>query len=278
MELVYLVFNDKYFKVTFSFFFILQMAFASMPSLLDPHNMDLLRPGTKKCCASSCIASEPTLVDIQTPTVRQSSSLTNSSRSCSSGSLTLANEPLLGGAGDKEGRLQSPCSLMGLECRLCAHKTPGNACSVMSLDSGKSKQIPLALADSCGSLLSHNTTSAVTSVPALISKRTSGSWKDVNSEDNLVAQPGSLTQGPYSRLNESSGLMCRICHSGSEEEELIAPCRCMGTVKYAHQSCILNWISKSGHPNCELCKYKFKTTRMKMKSCWKVRTNLVTLP
>lgn len=72
-------------------------------------------------------------------------------------------------------------------------------------------------------------------------------------------------------LRESCGLMCRICHSGNEDEELIRPCKCTGTVKYAHQSCILNWVSKSGHQSCELCKFKFKTRKESVKCFWKVQ-------
>lgn len=70
-------------------------------------------------------------------------------------------------------------------------------------------------------------------------------------------------------LRESCGLMCRICHGGSEDEELIQPCKCTGTVKYAHQSCILNWVSKSGHQSCELCKFKFKTRKESVKCFWR---------
>ena len=73
-----------------------------------------------------------------------------------------------------------------------------------------------------------------------------------------------------SELQESCGLMCRICHSGFEEGELITPCKCTGTVKHAHQSCILNWVSKSGNQNCELCKFKFRTRKESVKCFWKV--------
>lgn len=90
--------------------------------------------------------------------------------------------------------------------------------------------------------------------------------------ESLLTSPGSSTS--YNRLNDSSGIMCRICHCGEEEESLMITCRCMGTVKYAHQNCVLNWISKSGNQYCELCKYKFKTRRKKIKSLWKVSTLL----
>ena len=71
-------------------------------------------------------------------------------------------------------------------------------------------------------------------------------------------------------MNESCGLMCRICHGGYEEGELIRPCKCTGTVKYAHQSCVLNWVSKSGNQSCELCGFKFRTHKKSVKCFWKV--------
>ena len=53
--------------------------------------------------------------------------------------------------------------------------------------------------------------------------------------------------------------ICRICHCSGEEEELIQPCRCNGSVRYAHESCIRKWIVESANFTCELCNYKFKT-------------------
>ena len=78
----------------------------------------------------------------------------------------------------------------------------------------------------------------------------------------------SLSKG--TEIRESCGLMCRICHGGFEEGDLIRPCKCTGTVKHAHQSCILNWVSKSGHQSCEICKFKFRTQKQSVKCFWKV--------
>lgn len=90
-----------------------------------------------------------------------------------------------------------------------------------------------------------------------------------------LSSMSSESSASFNRLNESSGIMCRICHCGEEEEKLMITCKCMGTVKYAHQNCVLNWISKSGNQYCELCKYKFKTRRKKVKSLWKVSVLLI---
>lgn len=94
--------------------------------------------------------------------------------------------------------------------------------------------------------------------------------QDSPKEDTVEHELSSESSASFSRFNDSSSIMCRICHCGEEEEKLMITCRCMGTVKYAHQNCVLNWISKSGNQYCELCKYKFKTRRKKIKSLWKV--------
>ena len=37
------------------------------------------------------------------------------------------------------------------------------------------------------------------------------------------------------------GNMCRICHEGHEEEELVSPCDCAGTMGMFHISCLCNF-------------------------------------
>lgn len=50
----------------------------------------------------------------------------------------------------------------------------------------------------------------------------------------------------------------RICHcEGDEESPLITPCRCTGTLRFVHQSCLHQWIKSSDTRCCELCKYDF---------------------
>ena len=66
---------------------------------------------------------------------------------------------------------------------------------------------------------------------------------------------------------------CRFCLN-SEKGVLVSPCKCKGTIKHIHQSCLLKWVkekypskcsdlllnSKSENTGlrCELCKYEFK--------------------
>ncbi|EHB08858.1 E3 ubiquitin-protein ligase MARCH1 [Heterocephalus glaber] len=63
---------------------------------------------------------------------------------------------------------------------------------------------------------------------------------------------------------------CRICHcEGDEESPLITPCRCTGTLRFVHQSCLHQWIKSSDTRCCELCKYDFiMETKLKPLRKW----------
>lgn len=45
---------------------------------------------------------------------------------------------------------------------------------------------------------------------------------------------------------------CRICQSGGSED-LISPCKCSGSAKWVHESCIVRWFQVSNTSSCELC-------------------------
>ena len=52
--------------------------------------------------------------------------------------------------------------------------------------------------------------------------------------------------------------ICRICHcEGTNDEPLISPCYCLGTMQYLHQSCLQRWIKSAGVKSCELWKFEF---------------------
>lgn len=73
-------------------------------------------------------------------------------------------------------------------------------------------------------------------------------------------------------INLSSSVpICRICHCSGEEEELIEPCRCSGSVGYAHKSCIRKWVVSSARSACELCNYEFKTETKRIVDIHKVK-------
>lgn len=55
--------------------------------------------------------------------------------------------------------------------------------------------------------------------------------------------------------------MCRICHEGGLQEELLSPCECLGSLATIHRSCLEHWLSASGTSFCELCLYQFNVQR-----------------
>ncbi|KAJ8338664.1 hypothetical protein SKAU_G00354500 [Synaphobranchus kaupii] len=55
--------------------------------------------------------------------------------------------------------------------------------------------------------------------------------------------------------------MCRICHEGSGQEELLSPCECAGTLGTIHRSCLEHWLSSSSTSICELCHFQFSVQR-----------------
>lgn len=56
---------------------------------------------------------------------------------------------------------------------------------------------------------------------------------------------------------------CRICRGeGSEDDQLFYPCRCSGSIKFVHQSCLVEWLSHSQKKYCELCKTPFRFTKL----------------
>lgn len=61
----------------------------------------------------------------------------------------------------------------------------------------------------------------------------------------------------------TSPLLCRICLDHENAEDFIFPCRCNGSQKYVHQTCLKLWLLHSTREEmelttCELCKCPLK--------------------
>ena len=54
---------------------------------------------------------------------------------------------------------------------------------------------------------------------------------------------------------------CRVCQCDASEEDLISPCSCSGSVKWIHESCLIQWMKSSLKESCELCTKKIKITK-----------------
>ena len=64
---------------------------------------------------------------------------------------------------------------------------------------------------------------------------------------------------PDDLQTSDSPAVCRICYGNSEDEVLLNPCQCSGSVRFSHKTCLMTWL-KSGATACEICKcpYRFQ--------------------
>ncbi|XP_062964575.1 E3 ubiquitin-protein ligase MARCHF1 isoform X1 [Cynocephalus volans] len=96
--------------------------------------------------------------------------------------------------------------------------------------------------------------------------------KNSKSMDDAGLQGNNSVQKPPATCEDGSDNLevCRICHcEGDEESPLITPCRCTGTLRFVHQSCLHQWIKSSDTRCCELCKYDFiMETKLKPLRKW----------
>ena len=64
---------------------------------------------------------------------------------------------------------------------------------------------------------------------------------------------------------------CRICMQSDSATQLLAPCRCIGTVKHVHEACLKAWILAQGrltNQQCELCKAPYQMEYC-VGRCWR---------
>eukprot|EP00802_Teleaulax_amphioxeia_P031570 Tamp_34887.p1 GENE.Tamp_34887~~Tamp_34887.p1 ORF type:complete len:125 (+),score=16.25 Tamp_34887:88-462(+) len=51
---------------------------------------------------------------------------------------------------------------------------------------------------------------------------------------------------------------CRICRGGADiGSPLLHPCKCAGSIRYVHQECLDEWLSRTNSVRCELCHQPF---------------------
>ncbi|XP_045160186.2 E3 ubiquitin-protein ligase MARCHF8-like [Mercenaria mercenaria] len=103
--------------------------------------------------------------------------------------------------------------------------------------------------------------------------------------DELTRSPSVLSKKMsschYSSLTVSSCgtdmySFCKICQmQGDERDPLITPCRCSGTLRYIHVSCLKKWIrisqrrGKKQPPRCELCHFQYMRHKQFKFSQWR---------
>ncbi|XP_070759269.1 E3 ubiquitin-protein ligase MARCHF9-like [Enoplosus armatus] len=87
-------------------------------------------------------------------------------------------------------------------------------------------------------------------------------------DEGAKLQGGGLDAASLPSLSESGmrSPQCRICFQGPEKGELLSPCRCSGSVRCTHQSCLIRWISERGSWSCELCYFKYQVLAISTKN------------
>jgi len=95
----------------------------------------------------------------------------------------------------------------------------------------------------------------------------------VTSLRNGVCIPVSMSHSS----STTSMPICRICQLPSMEPNnpLISPCRCLGSIRYVHNPCLMKWLEVSSKknsdpPGCELCQYQYIRHKKFVISNWLV--------
>lgn len=66
-------------------------------------------------------------------------------------------------------------------------------------------------------------------------------------------------QNSPSVMESENEEICRFCLSaGTENEGLHYPCKCHGSMRYIHKSCLISWVESIGTDTCEICNFKYK--------------------
>lgn len=79
----------------------------------------------------------------------------------------------------------------------------------------------------------------------------------------IPISPSAAQLSLASSYGDSGAPICKICHmTAKENDPLISPCRCSGTMQYIHCGCLMRWLEisskRSRKPaSCELCQYQY---------------------
>ena len=80
--------------------------------------------------------------------------------------------------------------------------------------------------------------------------------------NRISSKPCKHSLSSNKKSSSEDGLCCRICHSVNDLEALVSPCLCTGSMKYVHESCLLNWLKSSVKTNCELCLHEVPVKKL----------------
>eukprot|EP01062_Namystynia_karyoxenos_P020612 TRINITY_DN17802_c0_g1_i1.p1 TRINITY_DN17802_c0_g1~~TRINITY_DN17802_c0_g1_i1.p1 ORF type:complete len:242 (+),score=37.19 TRINITY_DN17802_c0_g1_i1:93-728(+) len=93
-----------------------------------------------------------------------------------------------------------------------------------------------------------------------------------------VRPPPRSRDRPYDSDDSADGPECRICGDPTVDEAtgpLLAPCKCVGTLRHVHRGCLAYWRKKqlyattpdgraSSYNACEVCGFEYRVQRGKL--------------
>ena len=71
---------------------------------------------------------------------------------------------------------------------------------------------------------------------------------------------------------------CRICFEDDTNETLFSPCKCSGTMRWVHNSCLQKWIHIKKNSRCPVCKEHcvIEKTKKQQIASYIVKSNFIT--
>ncbi|EFC37539.1 predicted protein [Naegleria gruberi] len=87
--------------------------------------------------------------------------------------------------------------------------------------------------------------------------------EDIHSDENILNESTSNDNQEEIVNSDEQGqdeALCRICKQpAADDDPLFHPCKCSGSIKYIHESCLNEWMKHSNKGKyCEICKHQFK--------------------
>lgn len=79
----------------------------------------------------------------------------------------------------------------------------------------------------------------------------------INSNETDKGEIKSIISGNNDNLDTSEDIFCRICYENDSKEKLYNPCKCDGSIKWIHKSCLDKWRDISGKDKCTQCNYQY---------------------
>ena len=99
----------------------------------------------------------------------------------------------------------------------------------------------------------------------LVKEEESVKEEEVVKEEESVKDEESVKEKELIKEEEIEELdsqkLCRICYDSLEDNEnlLLRPCNCAGSMKWVHKKCLLTWINMNeNNKKCNVCNFKYK--------------------